>query len=149
MVEGVTASRPSRHPNSGMSSFARHSASSIAFNSRMGASTRGIALGSPYSSVTHFGYTHSPATHFSLVEIPPPPPPPPLRRSSADSSKQCLEGFFITTGTFLPPTERSNRGNTSVGHRTRVLQPLLPCSEVQGSRFFIICHIHNHTGYNQ
>ncbi len=40
MVEGVTASRPSRHPNSGMSSFARHSASSIAFHSRMGASTR-------------------------------------------------------------------------------------------------------------
>ncbi len=33
VVEGVTASRPSRHPNSGMSSFARHSASSIAFNS--------------------------------------------------------------------------------------------------------------------
>ncbi len=21
--------------------------------------------------------------------------------------------------------------------------------KVQGSRFFIICHIHNHTGYNQ
>ncbi len=21
--------------------------------------------------------------------------------------------------------------------------------ELQGSRFFIICHIHNHTGYNQ
>ncbi len=51
MVEGVTASRPSRHPNSGMSSFARHSASSIAFHSRMGASTRGIALGSPHISV--------------------------------------------------------------------------------------------------
>ncbi len=31
VVEGVTSSRPSRHPNSGMSSFARHSASSIAF----------------------------------------------------------------------------------------------------------------------
>ncbi len=30
---------------------------------------------------------------------------------------------------FLPPTERSDRGNTSVGHRTRVLQPLLPCSK--------------------
>ncbi len=24
-----------------------------------------------------------------------------------------------------------------------------PQTEVQGSRFFIICHIHNHTGYNQ
>ncbi len=47
----VTASRPSRHPNSGMSSFARHSASSIAFHSRMGASTSGIALGFPHISV--------------------------------------------------------------------------------------------------
>ncbi len=28
-----------------------------------------------------------------------------------------------TTGTFLPPTERSNRGSTAVGSRTRVLQP--------------------------
>ncbi len=45
VVEGVTASKPSRHPNPGMSSFARHSASSIAFHSRMGASTGGIALG--------------------------------------------------------------------------------------------------------
>ncbi len=51
VVEGVTASRPSRHPISGMSSFARHSASSIAFHSRMGASTEGIALGSPHNSV--------------------------------------------------------------------------------------------------
>ncbi len=34
MLEGVTSSRPSRHPNSGMSSFARHSASSIAFHSQ-------------------------------------------------------------------------------------------------------------------
>ncbi len=51
VVEGVTSSRPSRHPKSGMSSSARHSASSIAFRSRMGASTRGIALGSPHSSV--------------------------------------------------------------------------------------------------
>ncbi len=51
VVEGVTSSRPSRYPNSGMSSFARHSASSIAFHSRMGAPTRGIALGSPHSSV--------------------------------------------------------------------------------------------------
>ncbi len=52
-----------------------------------------------------------------------------LYRSSADSSKQRLEGFCATTGTFLLPTERSDRGNTSVGHRTRVLQPLLPCSK--------------------
>ncbi len=115
MVEGVTSSRPSRHPNSGMSSFARHSASSIAFYSRMGAPTRGIALGSPHSSVR---------IHTSVWEE-----SPPLRRSSADSSKQRLEGFCATTGTFLPPTERSDRGNTSAGHRTRVLQPLLPCSK--------------------
>ncbi len=55
--------------------------------------------------------------------------PPPLRRGSADSSKQSLQGFCSTTRTFLPPTERSDRGNTSVRHRTRVLQPLLPCSK--------------------
>ncbi len=114
VVEGVTASRPSWHPNSGMSSFARHSASSIAFHSRMGASIRGIALGSPHSSVR---------LHTSVLEK-----SPPLRRVSADSSKQRLQGFCSTTRTFLPPTERSDRGNTSVGHRTRVLQPLLPCS---------------------
>ncbi len=115
VVEGVTASRPSRHPNSGMSSFARHSASTIAFHSRMGASTRGIALGSPHNSVR---------LHTSVWEK-----SPPLRRGSADSSKQHLQGFCSTTRTFLPSTERSDRGNTSVGHRTRVLQPLLPCSE--------------------
>ncbi len=51
MVEDITSPRPSRHPKSGMSSSARHSAPSIAFLSRMGASTRGIALGSPHSSV--------------------------------------------------------------------------------------------------
>ncbi len=65
MVEGVTASRPSRHPNSGMSSCARHSASSIASHSRMGASTRGIALGSPHISVR---------LHTSVWEKSPPPP---------------------------------------------------------------------------
>ncbi len=115
VVEGVTSSRPSRHLKSSMSSSARHSASSIAFHSRMGAPTRGIALGSPHSSVR---------LHTSVWEE-----SPPLRRSPADSNKQRLEGFCATTGTFLPPTERSDRGNTSVGHRTRVLQPLLPCSK--------------------
>ncbi len=74
-VEGVSASRPSRHPISGMSSLARHSASSIAFHSRMEASTGGIALGSPHNSVR---------LHTSVWE----------------------------------KSERSNRGNTSVGHRT-------------------------------
>ncbi len=51
VVEDVTSPRHSRHPKSGMSSSARHSASSIAFPSRMGASTRGIPLGSQHSSV--------------------------------------------------------------------------------------------------
>ncbi len=52
-----------------------------------------------------------------------------MNGSSTDSSKQRLQGFCSTTRAFLPPTERSDRGNTSVGHRTRVLQPLLPCSK--------------------
>ncbi len=98
VMESVTASRPSRHPNSGMSSFAQHSASSIAFQSRMGASTRGITLGSLHSSVR---------LHTSVWEK-----SPPLRRGSADSSKQRLQGFCSTTRTFLPPTEMSDRGNT-------------------------------------
>ncbi len=114
VVEGVSASRPSRHPISGMSSLARHSASSIAFHSRMGASTGGIALGSPHNSVW---------LHTSVWEK-----SPPLRWGSADRSKQRLQGFCSTTKTFLPPTERSDRGNTSVGHRTDI-QPLLPCSK--------------------
>ncbi len=54
---------PSRHPNSGMSSFARHSASSIAFHSRMGAPTRGYRFG--------FSAQFGPATHFSLGRNPP------------------------------------------------------------------------------
>ncbi len=115
VVEGAAASRPSRHPISGMSSLAQHSASSIAFHSRMGASTGGIAVGSPHNSVR---------LHTSVWEK-----PPPLRRGSSDSSKQRLQGLCFTTGTFLPPTERSDRGNTAVGHRTRVLQPLLPRSK--------------------
>ncbi len=115
MVEDFTSPRPSRHPKSGMSSSARHSASSIAFPSRMGASTRGITLGSPHSSVR---------LHTSVWAES--PPPPALRRGSADSSKQCLEGFCATAGTFLPPTKGSNRGSTSVGHRARLFQPLLP-----------------------
>ncbi len=48
---------------------------------------------------------------------------PPLRQGSTDGSKQRLQGFCSTVRTFLPPTERSDRGNTTVGHRTRVLQP--------------------------
>ncbi len=114
-VEGAAASRPSRHPISGMSSLTRHSASSVALPSRMGASTGGIAVGSPHNSNR---------LHSSVWEK-----SPPLRRGSPDSSKQRLQGLCSTTGTFLPPTERSNRGNTAVGNRTRVLQPLLPRSK--------------------
>ncbi len=72
-----------------------------------------------------FGFYSSVHLHTSVWEE----SPPPLQRSSADSSKQRLEGFCATTGTFLPPTERIDRGNTSVGHRTRIFQPLLPCSK--------------------
>ncbi len=105
VVEGAAASRPSRHPISGMSSFARHSASSIAFHSRMGASTGGIALDSVRLHTSVWGKS------------------PPPRRGSTDGSKQRFQGFCSTAIAFLPPTERSDRGNTAVGHRTRVLQP--------------------------
>ncbi len=49
-VEGAAASRPSRHHISGMSSLTRHSDSSVALPSRMGASTGAIAVGSPHNS---------------------------------------------------------------------------------------------------
>ncbi len=114
-VEGAAASRPSRHPISGMSSLTRHSDSSVALPLRMGASTGGIAVGSPHNS----NRLHSSVREKS----------PLLRRGSPDSSKQRLQGLCSTTGTFLPPTERSNRGSTAVGSRTRVLQPLLPRSK--------------------
>ncbi len=113
-VEGAAASRPSRHPISGMSSLTRHSDSSVALPSRMGASTWGIAVGSPHNS----NRLHSSVWKKS----------PPFRRGF-DSSKQRLQGFCSTTGTFLPPVERSNRGSTAVGSRTRFLQPLLPRSK--------------------
>ncbi len=98
-----------------MSSLTRHSDSSVALPSRMGASTRGIAVGSPHNS----NRLHSSVWKKS----------PPFRRDSPDSSKQRLQGFCSTTGTFLPPAERSNRGSTAVGSRTRFLQPLLPRSK--------------------
>ncbi len=56
--------------------------------------------------------------HISVWGISPLP-----RRSSTDGSKQRLQGFCSTAVAFLPPTERSDRGNTAAGHRTRVLQP--------------------------
>ncbi len=103
-VEGAAASRPSRHPILGMSSLARH----YDF-------TRAIAVGSPHNSNR---------LHSSVWEK-----SPPFRRGSPDSSKQRRQGFCSTTGTFLPPAERSNRGSTAVGSRTRFLQPLLPRSK--------------------
>ncbi len=114
-VEGAVASRLSRHPISGMSSLARHSDPSVTLPSRMGAFTRGIAVGSPHNS----NRLHSSVWEKSS----------PFRRGSPDSSKQRLQGFCSTTGTFLPPAERSNRGSTAVGSRTRFLQPLLPRSK--------------------
>ncbi len=114
-VEGAAASRPSRHPISGMSSLARHYDSSVTLPSRMGAFTRGIAVGSPHNSNR---------LHSSVWEK-----SPPFRRGSPDSSKQRRQGFCSTTGTFLPPAERSNRGSTAVGSQTRFLQPLLPRSK--------------------
>ncbi len=103
-VEGAAASRPSRHPISGMSSLARHYDSSVTLPSRMGAFTRGIAVGSPHNSNR---------LHSSVWEK-----SPPFQRGSPDSSKQRRQGFCSTTGTFLPPAERSNRGSTAVGSRT-------------------------------
>ncbi len=75
----------------------------------MGASTGGIALGSPQYSVR--------LHHFSLGKI------PPASTGFNYGSKQHLQGFCSTARAFLPTTERSDRGNTTVGHRTRVLQP--------------------------
>ncbi len=98
-----------------MSSLARHYDSSVTLPSRMGAFTRGIAVGSPHNSNR---------LHSSVWEK-----SPPFRRGSPDSSKQRRQGFCSTTGTFLPPAERSNRGSTAVGSRTRFLQPLLPRSK--------------------
>ncbi len=81
-VEGAAASRPSRHPISGMSSLARHSDPSVILPSRMGAFTRGIAVGSP----------HNPnRLHSSVWEK-----SPPFRRGSPDSSKQRRQGFCST-----------------------------------------------------
>ncbi len=76
---------------------------------------RGIAVGSPHNSNR---------LHSSVWEK-----SPPFRRGSPESSKQRRQGFCSTTGTFLPPAERSNRGSTAVGSRTRFLQPLLPRSK--------------------
>ncbi len=100
---------------SGMSSLARHSDPSVTLPSRMGAFTRGIAVGSP----------HNPNRLYSSVWE----KSPPFRWASPDSSKQRLQGFCSTTRTFLPPAERSNRGSTAVGSRTRFIQPLLPRSK--------------------
>ncbi len=51
VVDDVAPLGPFRYPNTGMSSRPQHYTPSIAFLSWMGASTRGIVLGSPHSSV--------------------------------------------------------------------------------------------------
>ncbi len=51
VVDDVAPLGPFRHPNAGMSFRLQHSVPSIAFLSWTGASTRGIILGSPHSSV--------------------------------------------------------------------------------------------------
>ncbi len=67
--------------------------------------------------------------------------PPRLDGVSTDDSKQRLQGFCSTAVAFLPPTERSDRGNTAVGHQTRVLQPkgyggLRPILDLRRFHFF-------------
>ncbi len=79
VVGDVASSRPSRHPNTGMSSTSLHSASSITFLSRMGVSTMGIALGYLHNSVR---------LHTSVW-----PKHTSLRRGSPNISKHRLEGF--------------------------------------------------------
>ncbi len=113
MVEDVTPSRPPRDPNIGMSSRLQHSASSIAFPSRMGAFTKSFAFGSPHSSVR---------LHTSVW-----PQSPMFRRGSPDSSKQCLKGFCSTAGAVLPPPQWSNRGSLSIGPGTRLFQSIFSC----------------------
>ncbi len=93
----------------------QHSAPSIAFFSRMGASTRGIALGSPHSSVR---------LHTSVW-----PQSPLFRRGSPDSSKQRLKGFCATAGAVLPPPQGGNRGGPSIGPGTRLFQSLFSCAK--------------------
>ncbi len=70
-VEGAAASRPSRHPISGMSSLTRHSDSSVTLPSRMGASTGGIAVGSQhFSNQLHSSvWKKSPPPRFDGVHL--------------------------------------------------------------------------------
>ncbi len=64
------------------------------------------------------------------------------------SSDVCFLSFFF----YLPRYHFLNTSLFSV-----ILKDYLPSSsfcvssrfKVQGSRFLFICHIHNHTGYNQ
>ncbi len=114
-VEGAAASRPSRHPISGSLPLHDTLIPLSHFLHEWERLPGGIAVGSLHNSNR---------LHSSVWEK-----SPPFRRGSPDSSKQRLQGFCSTTGTFLPPAERSNRGSTAVGSRTRFLQPLLPRSK--------------------
>lgn len=108
--------RPSaRHPHSGMSFALQHPSSSFTFLSRMGAVTRGIAVDSSHSSVR----LHSPVL----------PQPPSVQRDFSYCSQQRHSGFCATAGNFFPPSQRSYRGGSCGGNRTRLLQPLFPGSE--------------------
>ncbi len=113
VVDDVSPSWPSRHPNIGMSSRLQHSASSIAFLSRIGASTKGFAFGSLHSLVRQH-------TSVWLQS-------PMFWQGSPDSSKQRLKGFCSTAGAVLPPPQWSNRGSLSIGPGTRLFQSIFSC----------------------
>ncbi len=120
MMEDVTSPRPSRHPKSGMSSSARHSASSIAFISRMGVSTRGISLGSPHSSVRRHTSVWAKSPRFDGVQL-----------TVVRTQRAFLRGGGRhLSQTFSTPQVRycmsSSARSTSVGHQARLFQLLLP-----------------------
>ncbi len=81
VVDDVAPLGPFRHPNAGMSFRLQHSAPSIAFLSWTGASTRGIILGSPHSSVR---------LHTSVL-----PQSPPHFASKASVLKQELSSLLL------------------------------------------------------
>ncbi len=111
VVDDVTPSRPSRHPNTGMSSRLKLFSFLYRISFTNGSVYQWYRLG--------FSAQFGPATHFSLAAN------PLLRRGSPDSSKQHLKGFCATAGTILPPPQGRNRGSFSIGPRTRLFQSIL------------------------
>ncbi len=115
-VEGAAASRPSRHPISGISSLARHSDPSVTLPSRMGAFTRGNRCG--------FSAQFEPVTLFSLGEIPPRFDGVHLTVVNSASKASVLQqelSSLLQKGAIEEVP--------AVGSRTRFLQPLLPRSK--------------------